>query len=764
MLLAKSSGVSLVTHSTNVAVLAKIIALQTLRNVPSLDIRYYTHMVTKVSVAGLLHDIGKAHGNFQKKLTDDNGDEILGKNKFRHNEIGWAFLSKYYTSQVPDFFNLVLDSVYWHHGISNIMGEFRNSEILEDITEDDVQAMEIVMQELFTIFGDANNTLVKHEQPDIKTPTYYSDQDLWSNSERSFIRMCVCSADRLVSKLELEGDISYFIELIKKLPLRTGVLSVNANPYPSNGTLRFEKQLDVVNKSGQTTLVKGPAGFGKTLAAIMWAAKSNKKLIWVCPRNSVAYSVYDSVCNELKATGNDNISVELFLTNEVKKTTHNNLTGFDSDIIVTNIDNFLSPTVNYSNGTERLFLINSADVVFDEFHELISDSALFASFITMVNVRHRLTDSRTLLLSATPSIICNKYWNSPDNMVVILPSNDSHYPAAHEQKYKINILNVEPSPTNGDLIVQNTIFAAQATSVRSDNTYLIHSKYTDEDKAERYEMLIKNYGKNNTDTEVKKPVVGSHVVQASLDVSFKNLSESVLSPESTLQRIGRCNRWGDMGDGCKINLFSTSDKGESNIIQELYTPELNLLWWDELKSLNNSNITLDELYSLYNKFNIKHKDKLTRHINILFNASMDNLSVIHPIKFTGVKSSDGVHTAGGNKLRVSNNSIFYICKKFNSDEWIGPFTVNIHRNIGEEFGEGNIGNPTKKVKQVMESLIGDSRFDYGKVLKKPDKYLTLDNFRIHAKKSNTPYIRFNEVYHPELGLISTERINVLISN
>ena len=76
----------------------------------------------------------------------------------------------------------------------------------------------------------------------------------------------------------------------------------------------------------------------------------NRKIIWVCPRNTVGESVYDTIIGELKSFGFDNISVELFLTNQVEKSTHNS-TGFESDIIVTNVDNYLVPTFDsrYNN-------------------------------------------------------------------------------------------------------------------------------------------------------------------------------------------------------------------------------------------------------------------------------------------------------------------------------------------------------------------------------------------------------------------------------
>ena len=107
--------------------------------------------------------------------------------------------------------------------------------------------------------------------------------------------------------------------------------------------------------------------------------------------------------NELREMLNITPSVELFLSGEVVFSDINNNSGFESDIIVTNIDNFLSPSVK-TTFADKLFLMNTADVVFDEYQELMTDEALLSAFINMIRVRHRYTKARTLLLSATPYV------------------------------------------------------------------------------------------------------------------------------------------------------------------------------------------------------------------------------------------------------------------------------------------------------------------------------------------------------------------------
>jgi CRISPR/Cas system-associated endonuclease/helicase Cas3 len=48
--------------------------------------------------------------------------------------------------------------------------------------------------------------------------------------------------------------------------------------------------------------------------------------------------------------------------------------------------------------------------------------------------------------------------------------------------------------------------------------------------------------KTSTNSNNKPNIVGTHILKASLDISFNDLYEDILSPQSTLQRIGRCDR------------------------------------------------------------------------------------------------------------------------------------------------------------------------------------------------------------------------------
>jgi len=746
-LLAKSTGVSLLNHSIMVSKFAVEIAKG---NMTIID----KDLLESIRLGALLHDIGKSHLLFQKKLKDIklNEDDLEYKLPFRHNEIGWAFV-KNYLNVNDKILDIILDTIYWHHGISNKMGKFKDSDILKKLKDSDINKMVNVLKELTGY--DSNIINEKRFKPK-STPKYYTDNED-NNKIKLFARACVITADRFVSKLGGDDNMSdkEISELLSNTNYRE--LNLDISEHKHYGNERFIQQESIINDIGKTTVIKAPAGFGKTLLGLLWNFKSDNRLIWVCPRNVVAESVYSSILEEISDISDHNLSVELYLGGEVTKHNENFYSEFNSDIIVTNIDNYLAPSVN-NNVANRLLSIINYDVIFDEYHELIGDNALFSSFINLMRVRSQITKSETLLLSATPTKL-HELWDTIGSQTVLLPSSDSHYPAPHKKKYKINILDEFPTNPRVDssLFVVNSISNSQTLKNKFNCDKLFHSSFTDKDKADTLEYIYDNFGKNSERINGKPNLIGTHVVQASLDISFKRLCESILSPESTLQRVGRVDRWGDFVDTPSINIINYNNPGENIVREILYTRNLSNIWFDCIKMFDGQELTLDELYEIYNSFNKKWNKILNRYLEEKNSKSLDRLANIYPIKFYNTKKIGVIKTAGGNKLRTSSNDLFVICKEHNSDKYCDPFSVSLYDSHAEDFNEsGNILNRLIKTMISIRNL-NDIRFDYNDIINNK-KYITLDKVRKSSVKSNTPYIRFDKVYHPEYGLIFENKL------
>lgn len=756
-LLAKSNGAKLIPHNKNVGIVAKYIAKKLLS--PSND-----SLLEMIYLCGLLHDIGKSNKRFQGKLEGKPEPKNL---KYRHNEVGWAFIYKYFNSKNFDI-NKISNSIYWHHGISNTMNGDSCEKIINELTETEIDVMKEFVIEIL-----GQNYILSTPRSNKKTPFFYEfDDDGKNNIEPGIIRTCLISADRIVSKLEEEigihleitdNNISSIIDKeLDDLSLKNEYL-INKSPYQPED--RFNTQLDIVKKCGQTSIIKAPAGFGKTMIGLIWSASNNLKTLWVCPRNIVSRSVYDGVKKELISLGLNNVTVELYLKGEVVEKNHNIPGEFNSDIIITNIDNFETPTIN-DRISNRLFLINSANVIFDEYHEFVDSSPYYACFINIMRIRNQYTNSRTLLLSATPVDISDK-WSTIGTPTTILPNENSHYPAVHNKEYLLRVKdNFKHDITGSDVVIFNSILEAQYYNNEIKKSVLYHSRFTEKAKKEKYDYLVLNYDKNSPKTVNKNTVVSSKIIQASLDISFHKLYESCQSPESTVQRWGRCDRFGDYTTESVVTVFKLQNRNgdtpysqsERAVVGMFYTKDLMNNWFNELEKYNGQKITLNKLYSIYNDHVKKYKIEREKYFNIQYELSLTSLCKIYPIRYNG-SAKTGIITAGSNKLRSTGSEIFYIVQNHNKSTYEGPFTTQIYKSIDEDFEEYR-GIDTRMrgtMKAIMKT--GNKDFDYTDII--DDKKITLDGIRKYGKKSNTPYPRYDVVYHTDYGIISKENLNNL---
>lgn len=731
---AKSDGTLLIKHSLDVSELAVYL--------------YKSNFVANerleeaIRLSGLLHDIGKGTKSMQDIL---NGVEVEEGTKYLHNEISWYICNKYLKCD-RDILDITCNAVFFHHGLyNNPYGKgdyaYKGNDISDNLLANDEQCIIELMKYLTS-----SDEIEERDEYAFEAPRFY-DTDKERNANFITARACLISADRLISKYPnlsmgewMDISNSYNIDL-----------NLDLESFDFAKEERYKEQRDIISNTERTTLIKAPAGFGKTLLGLLWVKKHNKRTIWVCPNNTVSKSVYKSLLNELERFKSCDVSVELYLTGE-RVDSNNDKEVFTSDIIITNIDNYLSST---SNNTvfHRMYDVLSYNVIFDEYHELIGETPLFSLFIDMMYIRNRKTSSNTLLLTATP-IPVNFLWESINTKTTILPSEDAHYKAVHNKKYHLNCsvgevdLHIENSST---LSVYNSIKNSQRGKYLNPNSILFHSKFMDNTRDLLFNRLFEVYGKNSEVSENKINVISTHILQASLDISFKNLYESVISPEFTLQRIGRCNRWGEFEEG-NINIRLLTDRSERAVKDTLYRDDLTANWFNYLCELGDT-ITLNELYIAYNNYNTINKDSISRFIRDKYQESVRSRNNIYPTKHSGAKSD--VMNANSNKLRSNGTEMFYIMKMHDSDSYSDIFSTPIMVSIDIDFSES--GNTLNRMIKAMGSLLEDQRFDYKSLLSvkaKKDR-LTLDHVRRNARRSNTPYIAFDRYYHEIYGVINT---------
>lgn len=756
-LVSNSKGISLLTHSKAVEKITKMMSNR---------LCLPDDIAKSACKSGLLHDIGKIYSVFQNYVSKDIVSEEFISNKILHNEVSWAML-KYLLDYRNEESSNILYTAYWHHS-KDMSGEDKEyaSSILDKISNND--KIEII--NFYNILTNENKSLkdIDIEINDDKIPEYYLNKKDKNSPRNTAILSCVISADRIVSTADQDRiliDNDYCNKLIDKLDYSESKSYVIPPHYNID---RFNYQLACVNdlKNSKTNILKGPAGFGKTLTGLLsWIDSGNRKLIWVCPRNQVAESLYKSVLEELKAIGLEDASVQLFLTGKIQES-HNckNNESFTSDIVITNIDNFLTPTIN-NYVRIRMYSMLSNYVIFDEFHELVASEPYFACFVNIMQTRHRLTNSKTLLMSATPSLISH-LWDTPSNKTGILPDEKHHYDAAHSKKFKINLIsNINNiTPKKNHLFITNAISSSQKETIDKNYSLLIHSKFTDTDRKKLVQEVYELYGKNKP-LELKKDVISAPLIQAAMDISFGEITEILKSAEDSFQRLGRNNRWGEY-DCVNFNIIvdvknKNIKKRELNAIKTTYNIELSNLWSDFLKNniIKDNEYILDELYKIYNNFNIKHKSEIEQYVNRMYMQSITSLSKLYPKKYINKKDSSETK-ANVSKLRDNgSNKIYCIYPIFNSDEFTDPFNIDDNSSDMDDKEDNTTQNNQLR---VVKKLLKDERFEYNEysLYKKGEKF-TSRKLMAGAKNIKTPYICFHKTYHPKFGLTDNKILKSL---
>ena len=772
---AKSTGQGLIDHSVCVYNITKVI-VKTL-NLDDND------LIKDIYCAALLHDIGKAYHKFQNYITNNEETET---NNILHHQISWCFSKLIF----PNTRNIMSNAIYWHHPEPFSEKKIKMVDIYKELSKEDINLMVKIINYYHDLYPNlfknvTNNDLMCPDNYDTTgTPDFFYVKELDSHKESLnekliLIRSVLNSADRIASNDEynnnkfLSNDEGYIYGLLNNT--KKPQIIDNHPIYSNDVESRFNKQKEIIDSINKhTSIIKAPAGFGKTLLGLLWGLKHEKKILWVCPRNVVVEVVYSSILEELSNLNlNEKISVELFLTGKRIACNSESIDDFSSDIVVTNIDNFLSPT-HKNKLMYRAYSILDYNVVFDEFHEFVTTSPIFSLFVDIMNIRNNIIKSNTLLLSATPMIL-SYLWDTENFCTQVLPNEGKHYDAIHDKKYQIEIIsdeikmiNVKGSNKN-TLTIYNSIINSQRHTKTNDTKILVHSDFLEEDKKEKLDEIYNIYGKQNigeTNNIEKKSVVSAPIIQASMDISFKHLKESISSPEETMQRIGRNNRWGEYNIST-ISLYDlTKNRSEKAYIEHVRNLEEQEKWVIFLiNNINKNEISLNEIYNIYNQFNIENSRLRKNIINGKLKESYKKLNEnISPKKYclNNKSASERELIKSDNNLRTISEG--YFCTFESHDEpgiWIFPpfnSSVVISKEIDLEENTKNFS--IIKLINKIRDLDGKNGFKYGyKYYKKRYSDAHTKLFKRARYDQHSPYIGFNKKYSKKYGLAKNEIYN-----
>jgi CRISPR/Cas system-associated endonuclease/helicase Cas3 len=173
-----------------------------------------------------------------------------------------------------------------------------------------------------------------------------------------------------------------------------------------------------------------------------------------------------------------------------------------------------------------------------------------------------------------------------------------------------------------------------------------------------------------------------------MDISFVHLYDSVCSPESSLQRLGRTNRWGDYQKYSPgVTFMDLSDeKTEGAAIRTVYNKDLQKKWYAFLKNAlcNFSEVDLRTLYKIYNKFYHSYRSDMIEYLKEQYRvgmhgykAGMEFLGLIgfYPIKVLN-SDPERKEKKQHKNLRNPDGSYFYTVELIGKpNQWLPPEDV-----------------------------------------------------------------------------------------
>ena len=669
---ARNGGTTLFEHTIAVMNVANLVMGKYIKDMDDI--------IPLVLYACAYHDIGKVVDYWQDWLKnggkvkavqsdsyEDGSDPILKLKDVRsipHNIISWAFLKNNTSFGLYNGykFKALCSGVLFHHVVSKEDEEYGSPRaIIDEIGEDNLAKM----QEWFSLMVDYINETFGIVSVDGKHVELCDNNDktsklcdevvypLMNNVEISeynefslyyLVRSIVVFSDRLVSSLceeqlppFVENDTEYIERCLDDMcKYDKGDINIEFNRLVELGydDNRLSRQYELVNsicgdKECSNFIVSASAGFGKTLLGTLFSIKEGNKTVWVVPTNLTALSTYNSILGELDKMGlSEDVGVSLYYGGNFEY-------GNEcSDILVTNIDTFLGTMIK-NNISHWLFKFLNGTIIFDEYHEFLCSpkAPMFSAFIATAYCLMRHTDSKVLLMSATP----HRYdyhlaWGR--NLVKFIDGGiyGGDVPL-HINVRKYNSIDEFETDSNDSIVVMHSIPNVTNFGIKhkGDGNYMyIHSRFPEDDKTNLLKRAIDNHGKYGNPRD-RKQLIGTSFIGFALDITTDNMYDFVVSPDTTIQRgCGRVNRFCDSQNIGTYNFCVIENGKIPNIVSDTYNKKLYYKWVDVMSELDGKTITKRELYEMYNKFSEDNKLDLRNFFENRFKNSAKELTKLTP--------------------------------------------------------------------------------------------------------------------------------------
>lgn len=538
------------------------------------------------------HDLGKISTKFQNKLYKVLKYDELLEDKIEGEEIFHNFLSplfintrEFVEKYGKQYTQILISSVYYHH--SREEREFNLQEIKEDLEKQLIN------------FGDFYGIKLEISK------TYPNRYILKPTNIKSIITL---ESKKYIMIKGLLNKIDYVASLDKEnVNVEENVLNKDKKTAGNlvqemyNGKYRPVQKYMFENKK-ENLIVISPTGSGKTEASLLWT--DNSKLFYTLPLKVSINAIYERIVNEIQyekalllhsdaytyymEKNNDlNYEESIILYDRARR--------MSAPLIVTTVDQIFKIAFKYKGYEEILATLSYSKVVLDEIQmyspQMLAYILIGLKMITAVG-------GKFAIVTATfPPVL----YDLMDNLEIKYKKQSKYFPIHLKNRHKIKVFQNEDidiekikefSKDKKVLVIVNTVKKAQQLydELSEENTYLLHSNYTKEDRKLLEDSILQFTKIGNAEKGIW---ISTQIVEASLDIDFDVLFTDMCTIDSLFQRMGRVFRKREYESQIpNVYIYDTKNgiKGKKHIID----PEIYKYSLKEIIKYDNQNLSEDD--------------------------------------------------------------------------------------------------------------------------------------------------------------------------